>query len=506
MSRSLISIFSFLLATTSFATDQISIRITSEPETLDWNLSRSQSEALIHSFLMEGLTRYNEKSELVNSLAEHYELQDEDTKIIFNLRSNVVWSDGVRLTAQHFVDSWKRLLSPLSKASYAYLLFDVVGAEDFSSGKLTNFEQVGIKALSETRLEVKLKRAVRDWASVTSFCATFPIRKDLVDQHGTQWTWPGRLVSLGAYTLEAKEERARVTLKRNTRYHGKKQPSEKLDFLVLTEEGQALDLFKKEKVDIIYDFSAHPDPKTASVSKVVSTAALKTTYFGFVTTQYPVSLPAVRKAIASGIRKNKVVNDLVMKGIEAKSWLPPSIPGCKGNFVIPYNVDKSRALFRNSGLTPDRKWSIEFITTDWTERVKMAKAIQSELTSSLSIEMPFQALGLQAFRSQLDLKNYPAFLARWTADFPNIESFLTVFLSTSGNNFTGWKNAEYDKAVNELIASNSSVARETLCQKALKILLEDEVVIVPLFHDPNRVLYRKSLGNVRVNNLGILFL
>ena len=48
----------------------------------------------------------------------------------FTLRKNVKWSDGTPLKAQDFVEGWKRLLTPATGAPYAYLLYDVVGAED----------------------------------------------------------------------------------------------------------------------------------------------------------------------------------------------------------------------------------------------------------------------------------------------------------------------------------------------------------------------------------------
>jgi oligopeptide transport system substrate-binding protein len=69
-----------------------------------------------------------------------------------------------------------------------------------------------------------------------------------------------------------------------------------------------------------------------------------------------------------------------------------------------------------------------------------------------------------------------------------------MFTSNDGNNRTGWKNAHYDELIREANLQTDKLKREQLFQQAEKILVADEVPIVPLYFysgfnlfDPNKV-------------------
>ena len=92
------------------------------------------------------------------------------TKILFFLKEGVLWSDGRPLRAQDFVDSWIRLLDPKTKSIYASYLFDIVNAEEYNSGGSVSAPEVGVRALDEKRLQIKLKRPVPENVMLTPCC------------------------------------------------------------------------------------------------------------------------------------------------------------------------------------------------------------------------------------------------------------------------------------------------------------------------------------------------
>ncbi len=75
----------------------------------------------------------------------------------FKLR-DAKWSDGEPVKAQDFEYSWKRALDPKTKSEYAYMLYPV-RAEKFNTKK-GKAEDVGVKALDDKTLEVKLEQPV----------------------------------------------------------------------------------------------------------------------------------------------------------------------------------------------------------------------------------------------------------------------------------------------------------------------------------------------------------
>ena len=85
-------------------------------------------------------------------MAQRWEILEEGCKYIFYLRDDVVWSDGVPVTAADFEFAWKRILDPQTKSLRADLLYDIKGAEAFHQSKLSDPDQVGVYATDDTTL------------------------------------------------------------------------------------------------------------------------------------------------------------------------------------------------------------------------------------------------------------------------------------------------------------------------------------------------------------------
>src|SRR4051812_36739049 len=83
-----------------------------EPLTLDWNGYRSSTDRYLISFLMRGLLKYDSANAPVCDLCKSYLISADGRKLSFELDSEQTWSDGVKLEARHFVDSFRRLLAP----------------------------------------------------------------------------------------------------------------------------------------------------------------------------------------------------------------------------------------------------------------------------------------------------------------------------------------------------------------------------------------------------------
>jgi oligopeptide transport system substrate-binding protein len=63
------------------------------------------------------------------------------------------------MTADDFVWSWMRILTASLGSQYPDMLYYLEGAEEYHTGKTNNFETVGVKAIDEHTLKVKLKKS-----------------------------------------------------------------------------------------------------------------------------------------------------------------------------------------------------------------------------------------------------------------------------------------------------------------------------------------------------------
>jgi ABC-type oligopeptide transport system substrate-binding subunit len=106
-----------------------------EPESLDPQVSTLQSEARIEMALYEGLVEYHPKTmEPIPAIAESWDVSPDFTVFTFRLRRNARFSNGDPITAQDFVYSFRRGVSPALAARNATFSYYIRYAEAFNGG------------------------------------------------------------------------------------------------------------------------------------------------------------------------------------------------------------------------------------------------------------------------------------------------------------------------------------------------------------------------------------
>lgn len=104
------------------------------PKTFDPALASAPPETDIVRAVFEGLTDTNPKSlEAIPAVASKWNSADGTRVWTFELRKDVYWSNGERVTAIDFVRSWKRLLDMGTEVPHHSLLHNFVGVHDAAS-------------------------------------------------------------------------------------------------------------------------------------------------------------------------------------------------------------------------------------------------------------------------------------------------------------------------------------------------------------------------------------
>ena len=81
---------------------------------------------------------------------------EDGTVYTFYINPEAKWSNGEPMTASDYVWSWNRALHPDTGSLYAYMLYPIVNSEAYSKREITDFDQVGVKALDDLTLQVTL--------------------------------------------------------------------------------------------------------------------------------------------------------------------------------------------------------------------------------------------------------------------------------------------------------------------------------------------------------------
>lgn len=130
-----------------------------DPQSLDPQKMSSDYENRIAGDIFEGLTTEDAKDNAIPGQAESWTISPDGKVYTFKLRDGIKWSDGQPVTAEDFVFAFQRLVDPKNAAEYAYLQFTIKNAEKINKGEITDFSQLGVKAIDPKTLEITLDNA-----------------------------------------------------------------------------------------------------------------------------------------------------------------------------------------------------------------------------------------------------------------------------------------------------------------------------------------------------------
>ena len=127
--------------------------------------------------LIEGLVGCHptDQSKEVPGMADRWEHNDDFSIWTFHIGEDRKWSNGDPVTAQDFVFSYKRILTPAFGAQSVDHLFVMKGAEDYFKEKITDFDQVGVKVLDDHTLQIELVGPTPYLLSLLQHGAWFPV-------------------------------------------------------------------------------------------------------------------------------------------------------------------------------------------------------------------------------------------------------------------------------------------------------------------------------------------
>ncbi len=167
--------------------------IGSEPFSLDPQLDHTDDDAMqLISLIFEGLTKINSKGKVENALLSSHTYSKDEAKGEYRLTLSLKetsWSDSRRVSADDFLYSWRRLLSPDFSSASASLLYDIKNAKAAKSGDVS-IDNVGIASVDTYTLEVTFEHDIDpdQFLRNCSSLALVPLREDIVSKSDLSWS------------------------------------------------------------------------------------------------------------------------------------------------------------------------------------------------------------------------------------------------------------------------------------------------------------------------------
>lgn len=301
--------------------------LNNEPDTIDPGVTNNSFAVPFLVNCFEGLVTYNENGEVVAGNAESWESNDDLTVFTFHLREGLKWSDGSDLTAQDYVYSALRVLTPATGANYVNMISDyVVNAQEYYEGT-ASAEDVGIKALDETTLEYTLKAPCPFFVDLVSMWVYFPVQEATVEANGDKWTTAAdTYVGNGPFKVTEVNMGESYVLEKNENYWDAENVTlEKLTYRYILDVSTALTAYENGEVDGVRTIPSSDMARLkAENAGVVIAPSYGTVYYDINCSKEPYDNVLVRKALNLAIDREALINNVAQTdGTPAYSFYAP---------------------------------------------------------------------------------------------------------------------------------------------------------------------------------------
>ncbi|MCC5794295.1 MAG: peptide ABC transporter substrate-binding protein [Chromatiales bacterium] len=481
-----------------------------EPASLDPHRITGIWENRIVGDMFVGLTTEGPDGSVQPGAASGWEVSDDGLLWAFQLRPHQ-WSDGRRVTARDFVQSFRRMLDPATASAYADFFFVIDGAAAFHAAGGDG--PLGISAPRDDLLEIRLEHPVAYLPGLLMHFAAMPVPMHVIAEHGDDWTRPQHMVVNGPFLLEDRIPNARVELVRNPMFWDAGSVAlGGVIYHVQEDRDGLVRRFRTGELHVVLDF---PASRAASLRESLGSEVRTAPQLGlgFIAINHRRTVLAdarVRRALSLAVDREVLAQRILGSGEQAALSLVP--PGT-GNYGEPAEPDfarhpreqrlaESRGLLAAAaadGLAADRL-QLRLPLSENDRRLAVAlQSMWREVGVAVSLDRSETAIHYSSLQSG----DFDLALASWFAIWSDPQSFTLLLESGTGaNNFGAYQDAEYDRLTGEAALETDLVRRTALLRAAEQRALDD-TALIPLYHHSSRNLVSSQVRGWTDNLLDV---
>ncbi len=493
--------------TTPEATSVLRISQRNEPATLDPARATLPDEYFILRAVLEGLVTPDADGGVpLPAAAERWEISADGLTYTFHLRRDGRWSDGTPVVAADFIASYQRILTPTTAAAKPDLFFHVAGAEDFYHGRLTDFTATGFRAIDDHTLIIRLRQPAPEFLAYVASGPWLPVNRRALDQHGREWTEPGKFVGNGPFTLTAWDANQRIVVRRRTdHWDASHYPLGEIHFVALDNGDAEERAFRSGQIDITMAVPTHRIATYAaeSPSRLRETPLHETRYLSFNTTRGPLADARVRRALSLAIDRAAIVKG-VLQGNQTTTHtlVPPGLDGYEAPPFAAGGLDEARALLVAAGF-PGGQGFPRLVLSTWTS-APVLEAIQQMWRLELGIQVELLQREARVHLAALRTGDYDIGFITSIPDVADPARVLAEFQTGKPGNYPRWSSPAYDEAFAAAAAATDAATRRQRLAAAELILLGEQP-IAPLYFNVKNFLIDPAVQGWREDGLWTRF-
>lgn len=466
-----------------------------DPDTLDPHKATGSWESNILGDLFLGLFTEDAGANPVAGAAESYTVSDDGLVWTFKMRAGAVWSDGMPVTAEDFVFSFRRQMDPATASQYASMLYDIKGGEEVNAGR-AGPEALAVRAIDPQTLEITLNHPAPYLPQLLMHQITYPVPKHVVEKYGDDWVKPETYVSNGPFKLVSwRPNDSVVTVKNDKFYDAANVKLDGVNFYPTDDAEAALKRFRTGDLDLNVGFpSAQIEllRRTMAAELKVSTI-VNVRYIVMNTLKKPFDDVRVRKAIALAINREVIVTQIIKAGeVAAYSIVPPGTAGYENgprltyeSMPMPERIAEAKRLLAEAGYGPQNPISFRYNYISDNDSRRTAAALQG-MWAAIGLKVELVVTEKKVHYNTVRAQDYEVAEANWFADFNDAKNFLFLAQPSAGDmNMSRYADADYEALIRKSDQERDAAVRASIMKEAEALMLEDSP-ITPLYYGVSR--------------------
>ena len=485
---------------------------------LDPAFARDQSGIWAVNQLYNSILQLDDSLHIRPAIARSWDISDDGLTYTFHLRDDVWFhSDGCfrdstrRVTASDVVYSFRRIRDPRTASPGAWVFND----------RLDTVEP--FRAVDDSTFVLKLSRPFLPMLGILTmqYCSVVP--REAAEKYGPDFR--SHPVGTGPFRLKIWREGSAMILVRNEKYF-EREGGEQLPHIkgvrvsFINNKKTEFVAFKQGKLDFIsgidasfqdevIDQNGNLKKELQSTIDLTKSPYLNTEYLGFLMKPDSANILSdrrIRQAINYGFDRQELIRFL-RNGVgrsAGNGFTPPGLPSYDASITgYRYDPERAKALLREAG--HENGAGLPELVLYTNDSYKEMGLMLSKQLDKIGIKLRIEVTEPAILREWMSQGRVAFFRGSWIADYPDAESYFTVFYShnTSPPNYTHYKNPEYDRIYEKALTEKNDSLRYALYHDMERIIIS-EAPIVPLYYDEVLRFTRKRVKGLNSNGLNLL--
>ena len=415
-------------------------------------------------------------AQIIPCLAERFRIEDGGRRYRFFLREDVRFHNGRRLTARDVRYSLERLLQSRETDLESFAV--IRGANALLEGETRDL--AGLRIHSATEFSIELEEAVAFFPALLSHYQTAIIPEGGEASASAPHAWSGT----GAFRIVSFEPGRRLELERNKTYWRQGYPrSEGLVFHFGIKPKDILEGLQDGRFSVGSELvpadveELRRQPEFASGYR--ETPRLVTYFVAFNTLRGPLRSRALRLRLARSVDLPRLIRQTLGRlAIPAHGIIPPGLPG----------HDPEAATGRpsaGSDASETMAGTLELTAAVHPVLTGPYEAVTRELTTAFAaqgVTLRPVTTNMEEFLQAHREGTADMFIGRWAADYPDPDSFASIFHSQTGFFGRVCSSPEIDRLIARARSESVPALRHALYRE-LEDMLAADAIILPMFHE-----------------------